>query len=261
MIGKLYKYDLKKMGKVLVWFYALGIALAGIARIFNIWADIQFVNIIGKIIQGFTYSAIANILINMVIHVLVNFSRGFYKDESYLTHTLPVSKNELYLSKCLAGLTIIVSSILISVLCVFIMFYTKDLFNTLKALITIVVVDLNIGGGTLVLLLVLAILTEITCMLAIGITAIVKANTYNTKRAIKGVVWFFIYYVGSAIINLVVIAVVFLIKGNAKELLATSMSGSSFITILIVAFVNYLIFTLFHYWLGNRIFNKGVNVD
>ena len=261
MIAKLYKYDMKKMTKTLVWFYVLALGLAGITRLVNIGSHIQFVNIIGKVLQGMTFSAIANILINMVIHILVTFSRGFYKDESYLTHTLPVSKTQLFTAKFLAGTTVIVCSLLVSFLSLFILFYTKDLFNVLKAYLEMSVVGLNMSGGAFVLIMVFALIIEIISLMAMAFTTIIKCNTYNTKRIIKGVAWFVVYYMGAAIINILAIVIVFALTGNISEISATVMSGKAFVSIIVMAFVDYLVFTVAHFFIANKIFNRGVNVD
>ena len=261
MIGKLYKHDIKKMTKTLVWFYLLSLGLAGITRLVNIGSHIQFVNIIGKVLQGMTFSAIANILINMVIHVLLAFSRGFYKDESYLTHTLPVTKTQLFTSKFLAGTTVIVCSLLVSFLSLFILFYTKDLFNVIKAYLQMSIVGLEMSGGAFVILLVFALIVELLCMMAMAFTAIIKCNTYNTKRIIKGVVWFVVYYMVAAIINLLSIVIVFALSGNISEISATVMSGKAFVSTIVMAFVDYLVFTIAHFFIANKIFNRGVNVD
>lgn len=261
MIGKLYKYDLKKMTRILIWFYLLSLAIASIARLVNLGKHIQSIMIIGKILEGFTYSAIANILINTIIHILNVFIKGFYKDESYLTHTLPVTKNQLFLSKFLSALTVIVASVLVSIGSVLILFASKDFFTQIKSLLSVVVVGFNMSGGLFLFLIVFLVLIEVISMLTMAFTAIVKGNTYNTKRVIKGVIWFLIYYFGATIINLLVVAIVFAIRGSMSELMASVMSAESFVAILIVALIVYPALSVFHYILANRIFNRGVNVD
>ncbi len=261
MIKKLYKYDIKKMSRVLIWFYVLSLSFAVVARLVNIGKHIQSIMIIGKILEGFTYSAIANVLINTVIHILNAFIKGFYRDESYLTHTLPVTKNQLFVSKFLAAITIIIASVLVSVASILILFASKDFFTQIKALLAMVVDGFNMNGGLFLFIIVFLILIEIICMMTMSFTAIIKGNTYNSKRVIKGVIWFFIYYMGATMINLSIIAIVFAITGNISELLASVMSAKSFVVILVVSLIAYVGFTVFHYILANKLFNRGVNVD
>ena len=116
MLKKLFKHDFKYMTRILVYMYAISILLAGITRLVLLGSKIQFVLIIGKILQGFTYSALVNVLVNTFVHILTVFLKNFYKDESYLTHTLPVTKKQLLTSKLLSSLLVIVCSVAVCIL-------------------------------------------------------------------------------------------------------------------------------------------------
>ena len=99
MLNKLLKYDLKYMIKNMTVFYVLAIFFAITTRIlFNIEQSV-IINIIGQISVGCMFAMLANILINTIMRSWVRFRDSLYKDEAYLTHTLPVTKNELYNSK------------------------------------------------------------------------------------------------------------------------------------------------------------------
>ena len=71
------------------------------------------VNILGEICKGAAISMMVSILINSLMRLWVRFKSNFYGDESYLTHTLPVSKSNLYLSKTLTSIIILFLSILV----------------------------------------------------------------------------------------------------------------------------------------------------
>jgi hypothetical protein len=99
MIKNLYKRDLDRMTKTLRWFFLIAIAASVVTKLIKLGDSIQVVSIIGAVFAGITYSAVANVLINKFTNILTYFNLNFYKDESYLTHTLPVTKRELILSK------------------------------------------------------------------------------------------------------------------------------------------------------------------
>ena len=132
MIGKLMKYDLKKMFRVLIYIYIASISLSIISRLINIGREIQVIFIIGQVFTGLTYSALCSILVNTFVHIILVFYKNFYKDESYLTHTLPVSKNNLFLSKYLSGLIVIISSVSVCIVSLLILFYSKSFINGIK---------------------------------------------------------------------------------------------------------------------------------
>ena len=90
MLNKLLKYDLKYMVKNMSIFYILSIFFAITTRIlFNLKQSV-IINIIGQISVGCMFAMLANTLINTIMRSWVRFRDSIYKDESYLTHTLPV---------------------------------------------------------------------------------------------------------------------------------------------------------------------------
>ncbi len=261
MIKKLYKYDLKKATKILKWFYVISLSLAIVTRLINIGKDIQVIKIIGMVFAGCTYSAVANVLINTFIHVLKAFSDGFYKDESYLTHTLPVSKKQLLISKYLTAITVILSSFIVIVASLFAVLYDKALIEGVKLYIQTSISGLNISAGLFISVILVILLAEFFTLTFMGFTAIVKCNTYNNGRAFKGVLWFIAYYLGSMALLFVAVIITFAISGNLAEITASVMKGSSLLTIIIVGAVLYLLITVYYGFLCYKLFKKGVNVD
>ena len=125
MLKKLLKYDLKYIFKVLIVFYGIGIFFAVLTRIFLNIENSFIMDIIGKVCSGVTISMIFNILINNIMRLWVRFKNNFYKDESYLTHTLPVDKSTLYLSKILTSIITLFVSVFVSGILLFIAYYSK----------------------------------------------------------------------------------------------------------------------------------------
>ena len=91
MLKKLLKYDLKDVYKILIIFYALSLFFDVLTRMFLNIDNSFILQVIGKICSGTTIAMIFNILINNLMRLWVRFKNNFYGDESYLTHTLPVS--------------------------------------------------------------------------------------------------------------------------------------------------------------------------
>lgn len=261
MLKKLMKYDLKKMFRILVYFYAICLALAGITRIINIGKNIQVLNIIGMVFSGLTYSALANILVNTFVHIIMAFQTSFYKDQSYLTHTLPVKKEKLLLSKYLSSLIVIFSSVSVCFFSLVIMFYSKETLDILKVFIQATVVNFNISVPLFIIIITFLIFSQICAIMGFGFTAMVKGYSYNHKRGIKGLLWFFIFYFGSMFATFLIAVVVFAITGNINQLLSEQLSQELFLTIIIIALVTYIVYSFLFYFICQREFKKGVNID
>ena len=126
MLKKLLKYDLESIFKFIVIFYSLSLFFGVLTRIFLNINGSFIMNIIGQISSGATISMMVSILINNLMRLWVRFKNNFYGDESYLTHTLPVEKKTLYLSKILTAIITLFTSILVITLTLFVAYYSKE---------------------------------------------------------------------------------------------------------------------------------------
>ena len=132
MLGKLFKYDFKWMSKV-TYVYVLILIVISIALKIVESVDQTFLLVIlDKILVSMFISCIVSILLTSSIRIWVRFINNFYKDESYLTHTLPVTKNELFNSKVLAGICSLLLSALVIVACLALVFINKESLESLK---------------------------------------------------------------------------------------------------------------------------------
>ncbi|MBE5757275.1 MAG: hypothetical protein E7342_05745 [Clostridiales bacterium] len=261
MIKKLLKYDLKKMSNLLIYLYPIALAVSILTRLIKLGDSVQLVFIISQVFAGITYSIIGSILVNTFVQILVAFNQSFYKDQSYLTHTLPVEKQKLLLSKYLSALIIILTSIVVSVVSLFIVLYTKELMQGLKGLIQMAVSGFNMSGTAFILLIAGIFFAQICFLISAGFTAIVKAHTYNEKRTLKGLIWFVIYYMASMLITFTAVALALLVSGNIKSMFLEVLPANVFTIIMVTAVILYVLFAITFYFMCNRLFKKGVNVD
>ena len=261
MIKKLIKYDVKNMTKILWIMYTISLGIAIIARLFDLGSRIQIIDVITKICQGATYSAIANILINTYIHILRVFITNFYKDESYLTHTLPVNKQQLVLSKYISSILVILASVLVSIASLLILFYDKNFFQNIENLLSAILYDFKLPVPLILIGIIALIAVEVCTVMGMAFCAIIKAHTYNSQRIIKGIFWFIVYYFGAQTILAWIFVFAFLVSGNFTELLAEKLSSSSFILLTVISIIFYSVMTIVYYFFSLKLFQKGVNVD
>lgn len=261
MIKKLYKRDLDRMTKTLRWFFLIAIAASLVTKLIKLGDSIQVISIIGAVFAGITYSAVANVLINTFTNILTYFNLNFYKDESYLTHTLPVTKKQLILSKYLSAITVIICSFIVMLLSLFLVLYSKEFFMAIKLGLSMVVTGLNMSVGGFITIIATILLMQILMLTFMAFSAIVKGNSYNAKKGLKGVLWFIAYYMGAMLLTLIAAVIVFAISGNIAEIGASVMKASSFITLMITALVLDMAFAIYYAIFCYKLFKKGVNVD
>ena len=90
MLGKILKYDLKWVYKLIIIFYALAFIFSVIGRAFGEIENSLVCDIISKICFGTAISMVVSSLINSLMRLWARFVRNVYKDESYLTDVVDV---------------------------------------------------------------------------------------------------------------------------------------------------------------------------
>lgn len=263
MLRKLLKYDTKNVFKALVVFYILSLFFGLLTRIFLSIDNSFAMNLIGQICSGVTISMMINIVINNLMRLWVRFTYNLYGDESYLTHTLPVAKKDLYLSKFLAAcITLLVSTAVIG-LTLFIAYYSKENILVLKNILIPVseMFDVNIVGLLFVVLFILFL--EFLAAVQVGYTGIILGHKSNNHKNSLSVLYGFITYMVVQTFVLVVIAVAGIFNKDIMNLFVTTdiINFKIIITICYLSIFTYITALIAEYFVNLKLLNKGVNVD
>lgn len=263
MLKKILKYDLEYLYKGLVIFYFLAIFFSVITRLFlNVHNSFVF-NIIGKICSGVTISMIFNILINNVIRLWIRFKTNLYGDESYLTHTLPITKEKLLLSKTLTAIISLFTSVLCIIISLFIAFYSKGLLEAINKILLQVAQILDSTTIMLVFAFFFVLFLEILNMIQCGYTGIILGHRRNNNKTFSSIVMGFITYLLTQVFVLIIVFVVALFNRELMNLFITVDTLSLAMVKLCVALsiLGYFIINLIELFINVLIFKKGVNVD
>ena len=209
MLKKLLKYDLQWCFKPLIVFYILGIFFAIITRVVESMEQSLIVLIIDKICSGVVIAMLINILINCFMRNWVRFVTNIYKDESYLTHTLPVSKSELYLSKVLTAVITLITSFVVIISCIAISSLNENTWNFLKDTLEQSAVFCNTSVFSIVIVII--------------ITVFFEANLKIIKSIIVG----FVIYIGMSFCALGVVYISGLLNSDIMSLFNDTQSTSN----------------------------------
>ena len=138
MLKKLLKYDFKSLIQTLLPIYGIALILSIIS---NIFIRIKDITPIFRIPMTFITSlsilvCIGTVFITFIVGI-VKFYKQTVKDEGYLLHTLPVSKNNIIISKLLSLITMEVLSLIVAIttLLIAINIEPSKIFDTIKFMI------------------------------------------------------------------------------------------------------------------------------
>lgn len=262
MLKKLLKYDLEWCYKPLLVFYILAIFFSIIVRIVESFEQSLIVLIIDKICCGVVIAMIVNILINCFMRNWARFVRNIYKDESYLTHTLPVSKNKIYLSKVLTAIITLLTSFIVIIVCLAIATLNKDTWIILKESLEQSAIYFDSSVFSFIFVMIITIFFEFLFMMMSGILGIIIGHRSNNLKIVKSIVIGFVIYMILSSMSLGALFVAGLLNSDIMSLFNNiEVSSNALKSMMLVGILVYAIYNLGIYFIGNKLLNKGVNVD
>lgn len=264
MLIKLLKYDLKYMIKNMTVFYILAIFFAMLTRILFSIEQSVIVNIISQISLGCMLSMIANVLINTMMRSWVRFRDSLYKDEAYLTHTLPVTKNELYNSKFLQTLIFFLIGFVIVVLCLFITYYSKENWLAITNYVKTITIGLNMSSVFFIFMAIIIIFLELFNAIQCGFLGMILGYKRNNGKLGYSVLFGFIIYLIAQTLVLSLVFIYGIFDSTVMELFKTAtinINIDAFKTLAILSSLLYLIIIFIMSVLCKLLLNDGVNVE
>ena len=263
MLGKLLKYDLKWVYKLIIIFYILAITFSVIGRAFSTIENSLVFEIVSQIAFGTAISMMVSSLINTLMRLWVRFNRNVYKDESYLTHTLPVRKQEIFISKVITGFIAIFTSMVVIIVSLFICYYSEANMQALKGLLEIAASTYNTTVLNLLLLVAVVIFLEIVYALLIGYVGIILGHRSNKNRMARSIIIGIILYFVFQGATLGLIAIYGLFNPEVMNLINTTdiVNIEAIKSVMYAGIGIYVVYIIVLYCLGKRNLNKGVNVE
>lgn len=263
MLGKLLKYDLKWVYKVVVVFYALSIIFSCIGRGLSCIENSIIFSIVAQISLGIAVSMMVSSLINCIMRLWARFIKNLYKDESYLTHTLPVEKKTIYASKVISALITIFTTIVVILACLFICYYSESNMQIVKSGLELAASTYNITVINLILLIALVIILQMIFIVLLGYVAAILGYKANQNKMLKTIVIAFALYMITQTISLLLVVGVGFLSPNIMNLIYTTDTVNLDIIkyLMFAAIGMYVVYIAFYYILGKKSLEKGVNVE
>lgn len=263
MLGKLLKYDLKWIYKVVGVFYILAFIFSIIGRLLSYIENSVVFSIISQFSYGLACGMILSSFINSVMRLWTRFIKSAYKDESYLTHTLPVEKKMIYASKAISALITIFTTAIVGIACLFICFYSDSNIEYIKTILELAASTYRTTVVNILLLVSTVITLQILLWVVIGYLGIILGYKSNQSKMLKTIVYSFAIYMATQMISLILIYIFGLFNSNVMNLInTTEMISVNMIKIIMCCAIGlYLVYISALYFLGKKAFEKGVNVE
>ncbi len=261
MLGKLIKYDFKWINKIMYVYFIIMFIVTIAVKIVESIDQTLFLVIVDKILSGAFISIAISMSITCIMRIWSRFITNIYKDESYLTHTLPITKSEIFNSKIIAGILSILMTAIVIIACVAIVALNENTIDSLKIMYDSLVQTYN---GTYAILfiigIVLLIALEIIFFMISGIFGIVIGHSFNNYKMLISIIVGIVSYGLLSTVSLVIIGIL----SEVADFEIVNNAFPSLKTLKIMGFTSigiYLVFNLTYYFIAKKILNRGVNVD
>lgn len=263
MLKKMLKYDLKDIFKGLIVFYSLSLFFAILTRMFFNIENSFIMNIIAQICSGVTISMMFNILINNLMRMWGRFKQNLYGDESYLTHTLPLDKKTIYLSKTLTSLITLFTSIGVIGLTLFVAYYSKENLEFLKNLLLPIADTYNSTILNVLLAFLFVFFLEIVNTLQSGFTGIILGHKINSSKTLYSILFGFGVYICLQVVVLLLTFIAALFNPDLMNLFITSdiLNVGILKFVICLAIIIYALTFIVGYFINVKLFSEGVDVE
>ena len=231
MLKKLLKYDFKSLIQTLLPIYGIALILSIIS---NIFIRLNKITPIFRIPASFIIGlsilmCIGTVFITFIVGI-VKFYKQTVKDEGYLLHTLPVSKNNIIISKLLSLITMEVLSLIVAIttLLITINIEPSKVIDTIKFMIE------TIGEYKLTaLLFTLAVfIGQITNTLLIYVSI-----SFGQKHSTNKLLYSIIYGIAIYNITQIITALIYLpllLNPNYIEALSQTIPESQILNVMLI---------------------------
>jgi hypothetical protein len=265
MFYKLFKKDFKKDIRWLSILFISTIAIAGLSRgCKELGENILFFKILTIFFDSVFYSLLVNIILQPFLRSFLNFTKSFYSDEAYLTHTLPVTKNELYNSKFIQTLIFFFIGFFVILISLFVAYYSKDNWIVLTNYIKTITTGLNMSTSFFVVMFITLIFLEVFNAIQCGFYGMILGHKKNNGKLGYSVLFGFIIYLLAQTLVLALVFVYGLFDSSVMELFKTatvSIDVQAFKVLAIVASLLYLVIIFIMSILCKKELNKGINIE
>ena len=261
MLGKLFKYDFKWINKIMPAYYILLLMVSIAVRIVESMKQNILIVIIDKILSATFIGCAVSIIISCAMRIWTRFINNNYKDESYLTHTLPVTKNQIFNAKILASISSIILSSLVVIIAIVIVYFNKDTISQIKIMYqSLVDVYNGLFAVCFIIGLILLIILEMIYYMLAGIFGIVMGYRANNYKVIKSIIFGIGSYGVLSTISFIVLGI--MSKFVDVKIVANGFPSMNTIKVIGITFIFvYLLYVLAYYFISKTIFKKGVNVE
>lgn len=260
MLGKVLKYDLKSLIQNLIPLYVIILGLGLMIRLLGFFDNVSIITIIcGLMFVALVLVSILSFALTGIFSVKY-YLENLFKDQAYLTHTLPVKKGTLLLSKVLVSLITIIMTFVCVIISMLIAFYQYGLIGEIMEALGKSMAGMGIYKF-LLFMGVYGLIAYLTTILMVY-AAISIGYSRSSNKTVSSVICALIFYFVMEFIYLGVLGVIIVINPT----FISNLDNNSFMMQdLLNFFTAFMILTALiggvYYYISYKFMNKKLNLE
>lgn len=262
MLGKVLKYDIKSIFGSVKQVYLILFVISIISRIVSELAKkIEiFSYILPTIYVGFIIFIMFSLFYTFII-IIKRFYTNLFKDEAYLTHTLPVKKITLLNSKILSSFLYIIISIVVVITSLLIAFYTKGMIGEIFNNINLIIQSIGLSPSTLITFFVAYLILSYMSLILAIYSSITIGHSFDNNKIENSIISGVVMYLINQFANLSGLCMMFVLNPNIKNYINGNIPPSDMLFQLLTIIIGIqAIFVIINYILTLNIMNKKLNL-
>lgn len=253
MLRKMLKYDLLALGKRLLVLFLLSLGLGALTRLFMVLgSSFRFFGMLSVLTNISCLVAIVALVFVTLVACINRFITHLFKEQGYLTNSLPIRKGTLVASKVLSSLLFFALAISSVVAAFIIMYYNVEMTEAFVSIVS------RFKGYAWQILLIFFL--TVTMYFLLVLAAYSLGQTRNGNKTANAVVAGIFLYALYQVFSLVSLGVVYLVRPEMFDKISQEQAGSiSFL--LWFAAVIIVVISIIFYATINLSLNKKMDIE
>lgn len=211
MLRKLIKYDFKALSRYLIVIHAMLLITAVLGRLLFVG---RLMSDPGRLSNAGAIATIIGIIIYVILFmtavfgtmlmIAICFYKNLYSDEGYLTHTLPVTRGQLLISKTVSGSVWMLLDMMMIILSLFILVLTRPVLDSFSSswdeLLSAMGFPASTGYGKILLAFAVLFIVSAVGNVVLIYVSITIGQLFSNHRVLGAVV---VYFVINTIVSII----------------------------------------------------------
>lgn len=266
MLGKLFKYDFKNYGRIIMPAYLILMVLTLLAMAGKLlcrqFPQNSLIYFLSQAAAVFFLLGVVVLLICTVLIALLQFRNNLLRDEGYLMHTLPVSANSLVLSKLLTALLWIAVTVVLC--CLFIGIASCELSLPVAFIKQLFTGDTDRDTILICLFITLGLaVVQLLCQIYASLSLGYRISCL--QKDVAAVAVYIGFYLAGQIVSAAVLLLVYMAKyhslNNLLEQANTDTPFDILSMIMVIAIAMQVVWSIFFYVLSVRSLGRRLNLE